>query len=41
MACLLEGVVVKLPIVAVIVHDFDSVLGHVLFETKLGGKCFG
>ncbi len=40
-ACLLEGIVVKLPIVAVVVEDFHSMLSHVLFEGKLGGKCFG
>ncbi len=41
MACLSEGIVMKLPIIAVIVHDFDSVLGCVLFKSELGGKCFG
>jgi hypothetical protein len=40
-ACLLEGIAVKLPIVAVVVHDFDSVLSRILFESELGGKCFG
>jgi hypothetical protein len=39
-ACLSEGVVVKLPVFAVVVHDFDSVLGCILFERELGGKCF-
>jgi hypothetical protein len=41
MACLSEGIVVKLPIVAVVVHDFDSVLGRVLFKSELGGEYFG
>ncbi len=40
-ACLLEGVVVKAPVVAVVVHDFDSVFSCVLFKSKLGGECFG
>jgi hypothetical protein len=41
MACLWEGVVVKAPAVAVVVNDFDSVFGCVLFESKLGSECFG
>ena len=41
MACSLEGVVMKLPIVAVVVKDFDSVFGHILFESELGSKCLG
>jgi hypothetical protein len=40
-ACLLEGVVMKVPIVAVAVHDFDSMFNHLLFKNKLGGKYFG
>jgi hypothetical protein len=40
-ACLSEGIVLKASIVAVVVQDFDSVLGYVLFKSKLGGKCFG
>ncbi len=40
-ACLSDGVVVKAPVVAVVVRDFDSVFGHILFKSKLGGKCFG
>ena len=40
-AYFLESVVVKLPVVAVVVHDFDSVLGHIQFERELGSKRFG
>ncbi len=40
-ACLLEGVVVKTPIVAVVMEYFDPMFGRVLFESKLGGECFG
>ncbi len=39
-ACLLEGVVVEASVVAVVVQDFDSVFCRVLFEGKLGSKCF-
>jgi hypothetical protein len=39
--CLSEGIVVKLPIVAVIVEDFHSTFGRVLLKGKLGGKWFG
>ncbi len=39
-ACLLEGIVVKSPIVAVVVQDFHFMFGCVLFKGKLGGKCF-
>jgi hypothetical protein len=38
-ACLLEGVVVELPVVAVVVEDLHSVFGCVLLEGKLGGEC--
>jgi hypothetical protein len=34
MTCLLKGAVVELPIVAVVVIDFYSVLGRVLLEGK-------
>ncbi len=40
MVCLLEGVVVEASVVAVVVQNFDSMFCHVLFEGKLGGKCF-
>ncbi len=40
MACLSEGVVMEASVVAVVVQDFDSVFCRVLFEGKLGGKCF-
>ncbi len=40
-ACLLEGVVVKLPIVAVVVKDFHSMFSRILLKGKLGGECFG
>jgi hypothetical protein len=41
-ACLSEGVVVEVSIVAVavVVQDFDSVFCRVLFEGELGSKCF-
>jgi hypothetical protein len=40
MARLLEGVVMEVSIVAVILEDLDSMFCSVLFEVKLGGKCF-
>jgi hypothetical protein len=40
-ACLLKGIVVKAPIVAVLVHDFDSVFGRIQFKSEFGGNCFG
>jgi hypothetical protein len=40
MACLLEGVVVKASVVAMIVQDLDSVLCSILFKGKLCGECF-
>ncbi len=39
-ACLLEGVVVKTFIVAVVMEDLDSMLCSVLLEGKLGSKSF-
>jgi hypothetical protein len=39
MTCLLEGVLVELPLVAVIVEDFHSVFSRVLLKGKLGNKC--
>ncbi len=39
MAYLLKGVVLELPIVAVVVEDFHSMFGCILLEGKLGGKC--
>ncbi len=39
-ACLLEGVVVKISVVAVVMEDLDSMLCSVLLEGKLGGKSF-
>jgi hypothetical protein len=39
MTCLLEGIVIKLPIVAVVVEDLHFVFGRVLLKGKLGGKC--
>ncbi len=39
MTCPLEGVVVELPIVAVVVEDFHSVFGRVLLKGKLGSNC--
>jgi hypothetical protein len=41
MVCLLECIAVKAPIVAVVVEYFHPMFGCVLFENKLGGKCFG
>ncbi len=38
-ACLSGGVIVKSTVVAMIVHDLDSVLGRVLFKGELGFKC--
>ncbi len=40
MACLLEGVVVELSVVAIVVWVFDSVFCCVLLNDKLGSKCF-
>ncbi len=39
-ACLSKGVVVEASIVTVVVQDFDSMFCRILFEGKLGGKCF-
>ncbi len=39
-ACLLESVVLEASVVAVIMQDLDSVFCSILFEGKLGGKCF-
>jgi hypothetical protein len=39
-ACLLEGVVEELPVVAVVVENFHSMFGQVLLKGKLGGECF-
>ncbi len=39
-ACLSEGVVMEVSVVAMVVQDFDSVFCHVLFEGRLNGKCF-
>ena len=39
-ACLLEGVVVKTSVFAVVMEDLDSMLCSVLLEGELGGKCF-
>ncbi len=39
MTCLLEGVVMESPVVAVVVFDSDSVLGRVLLKGKLGRNC--
>ncbi len=39
-ACLAEGVVVVLPIVAVVVKNLDPMLCSILFKGKLGGHCF-
>ncbi len=38
--CLSEGVVMEASIVAVIMEDLNSMLCSVLFEGKLGSKCF-
>ncbi len=40
MACLLEGVVVKMSVVAVVMEDLDSMLSSILLEGELDGKCF-
>ncbi len=40
MACLLEGIVMEVSVVAVIMEDLDSMFCRILFEGKLGGKCF-
>ncbi len=40
MAYLMDGIVVEASIVTVFVQNFDSVFCRVLFEGKLGGKCF-
>jgi hypothetical protein len=40
-ACLLEGVVMKAPIVAVVMEYFHPMFGCILFKSKLGGECFG
>ncbi len=39
-ACLLEGVVVKTSVVAVVMEDLDSMLCSILLKGELGGKCF-
>ncbi len=39
-ACLLEGIVMESIVVAVVVHDFDPVLGRILYKDVLGSKCF-
>ncbi len=39
MTCLLEGVLVKFLLVAVVVEDFHSVFSRVLLKGKLGNKC--
>jgi hypothetical protein len=40
-ACLLEGVVVKVPVAgAVVVEDFHSMFSSVLLKSKLGGESF-
>ncbi len=38
MTCLLEGIVVESPIVAVVVKDVHSVFGRVLHKSKLGAE---
>ena len=38
LTCLFEGVVGKLPIVAVIVLDGDAMLGGILLECQFGGQ---
>jgi hypothetical protein len=40
MASLLEGIVVEASVVAVIMEDLDSMFCRLLFEGKLGSKCF-
>jgi hypothetical protein len=40
-ACLFEGNDVKLPIVTVIVEDFDFMFSRILLECKLGREGFG
>ncbi len=40
MAFLLEGVVMEASVVAMVAQDFDSVFCRILFEGKLGSKCF-
>jgi hypothetical protein len=39
MACLLEGIVVEVPIVSVIMLDPHVMLGCELLEGALGGDC--
>ncbi len=39
-ACLSEGIVVKMSVVAVVMEDLDSMLCSVLLKGKLGGKSF-
>ncbi len=39
-ACLLKGIVMRFPIVAVVVKNFHSMFSRVLLNGKLGGKCF-
>ena len=40
LARLPESVVMEVSVVAVIMEDLDSMFCRVLFEGKLGGKCF-
>ncbi len=40
MACLLEGVVIEVSIVAVIMEDLDSMFCSILIDGEHDGKCF-
>ncbi len=39
-ACLSEGVVTEVSVIAVIMQDHDSVFCSILLKGELGGKCF-
>ncbi len=39
-ACLLEGVVMKTSVVAVVMEDLDSMLCSILLKGELGGESF-
>jgi hypothetical protein len=39
-ACLLEGVVMEVLVIAVIMEDLGSMFCSILFKGKLGGECF-
>jgi hypothetical protein len=40
MACLLEGIVMKSPVIAVVVEDLHSIFSHILLKGKLSSECF-